>query len=132
MSALGPSAASAGSATLPSSPMTTNTLDNTCITLSSITLIVEWSRIRYALSAAPIPEQVLDRITYFKHLAVEQMVGAIDDDKFLRIVRACVKLLHVFQRAELVALALNEELRLVARPHCFEIEPCHRGRDSDE
>src|SRR5262249_18885408 len=117
---------------LPMMPMTTSTLDNTCISLSSITLIDECSRIRYALSAAPIPEQVLDRVTCFKHLAVEQMVGAIDDDKLLRIVRACVELLHVFQRAELVALALNEELRLVARPHVVEIEPCHRRRNSDE
>src|SRR5580765_8314379 len=35
--------------------------------------------------AGPISEQVLDRVGDFGHLAVEEMVGRIDDDQFLRL-----------------------------------------------
>src|SRR5215468_429547 len=132
MSARGPSAASAGSATLPTIPTATNTRDNRCISLSSITLIVECSRFRYALSAVPVAEQVLDGVADLEHLAVKQMVRTVDDDELLGIVSARVELLHVFQWAELVPFALDEELRFVARPHVLEVVSRKRRCDSDQ
>src|SRR5215467_6489422 len=71
-------------------------------------------------SAGPVAEEIFDRITDLEYLAVEQMIGRVDDDELLWIGGARVELLHLLQRTQLVALALDEELRLRARPHRLE------------
>ena len=48
-------------------------------------------------------------------LAVEQVIGAVDDHQLLRLRGARVELAHVLQRADLVEFAVNEKLRLRAR-----------------
>src|SRR5215510_12662185 len=63
-------------------------------------------------SAGPVSQQILDGITHFEDLAVEQMIGGVDDHELLWIGGARVELLHRFQRTQLVAFALDEELRL--------------------
>src|SRR5262249_32752012 len=94
--------------------------------------VTTWTCSRRCCSAVPVSEEIFDRIANFEHLAVEQVVCAVDDDELFGIVGARVELLHVFQRAEFVPLALNEELRLLTRPHTLEVVSRQRRRDADE
>src|SRR5215467_10718107 len=83
-------------------------------------------------SAGPVAEEIFDRITDLEYLAVEQMIGRVDDDELLWIGSARVELLHLLQRTEFVAFALNEELRFRARANRFKVVPGQRRRDSEE
>ena len=66
-------------------------------------------------------------------LAVEQMIGAVDDDELFRLGQLRVELPDLLQRNQLVALAMNEERRL-ARPSTTGevIVTVHRAGDADE
>src|SRR5439155_2014228 len=64
--------------------------------------------------AGPILKQILDRVRHLADLAVEEMIGAVDDHQLFRLGGARIKLADVFQRAELVAFPVNEKLRLRA------------------
>src|SRR4051812_25663274 len=73
-------------------------------------------------SGIPVSKEVLDGVADLEDFPVEQMIGGVNNGELFRIVSFCVELLHVLQRAELVAFALYEELGLVARPRLLEIE----------
>src|SRR5262249_31311897 len=62
----------------------------------------------------PVSQQFLERVGDFADFSVEQMIGRVDDHELFRLGGAGVELAHVLQRADLVALALDEELRLPA------------------
>src|SRR5581483_11629582 len=83
-------------------------------------------------SCMPITQQILDRVGDLARLAVEQMIRGVDHDELLRFLRAGVQRLDVAQRTDLVALAVDEELRLGRRRDRFEIVARHRRRDADE
>src|SRR5690349_10574925 len=80
----------------------------------------------------PVSEQIFDRVGDFADLAVEQMIGRVDDDELLRIRGARVELAYLLQRADLVALAVHEELRLAAPQHGGPVVMRHRHRDANE
>src|SRR5690606_12968515 len=60
--------------------------------------------------AAEIGEQILERVADLRLLAVEQVVGAVDDHELLRLLEVRVELLHVPQRNQFVGLAVDDEL----------------------
>src|SRR5579872_7321221 len=72
-------------------------------------------------SLIPVPEKILDGVGHLAHFAVEEMIGGVDDDQLLRVGALCVEALHVLERTDLVAFALDEELRLGARPNRLEV-----------
>src|SRR5580765_7259137 len=63
-------------------------------------------------STIPILQQILDRLGNLGHLAVEQMVGALDDRELLRLGRSRVERAHLSERADRVEFSVDEELRL--------------------
>ena len=63
-------------------------------------------------SAIEILQKILDRLADLGDFAVEQMIGAVDDDELLWLRQLRVELPHLFQRNQLVVLAMNEERRL--------------------
>src|SRR5206468_10372735 len=81
---------------------------------------------------APSRQQVFDGVPDLARFAVEQMVCRVDDDELLGVLATRVELLHILQWAELVAFALNEELRLRAAANRLEIVTSERWRDADE
>src|SRR6476646_7366963 len=72
-------------------------------------------------SVIEVSQQILDRVGDLCDLAVEQMVGRVDDDELFRLGGARVEGAHVLQEAQLVELALNEELRLGTAIHRAEV-----------
>jgi hypothetical protein len=62
-----------------------------------------------------ISEQVFERFADFNRVAVEEMIGRIDDHELLRFGQFAVKRPHVLNRADIVGLSLHEELRFGAR-----------------
>src|SRR3984893_18048052 len=83
-------------------------------------------------SFIPVSQQIFDSVGELAHLPVEQVIGAVDDGELFWIRRSRIELAHLFQRAELVEFALNEELRLRALPHCCEVVTRQRRGDPDE
>ena len=61
-----------------------------------------------------VPQEVFNGVGDLPDLAVEQMVGCVDHDELLRLAGTRVELAHLFQRTNLVSLAVHEELRLLA------------------
>src|SRR6478672_10864002 len=59
-----------------------------------------------AVGISVVSQQILDRVSDFADLAVEQMVGAVDDDELFGVGGPGVELPHLLQRAELVALSM--------------------------
>ena len=57
-----------------------------------------------------IPEQILERLADLSVLPFEQMRGAVDDDELLRFLELRVERPEILQRAQLVEIALDEEL----------------------
>src|SRR5436190_8826155 len=60
------------------------------------------------------------------------MIGRIDHDELLRLLGTRVELADVLERTDLVALAVDEELRLRAAQDGIPVSPCYRHRDADE
>src|SRR4029077_21049678 len=83
-------------------------------------------------SVMPVSQQILERLGDLEELAVEQVIGGVDDHELLRIRRARVERLHVLEGTPFVALALDEELRLRARADGFEVVVRQRGADPYE
>src|SRR5580765_8574082 len=83
-------------------------------------------------SVIEISQQVLDRVGDLRDLAVEQMVGSVDDDELFRLGGARVEGAHVLQEAQLVELALNEEFRLGTELDHREVVARDRRRDADQ
>src|SRR4051794_30566306 len=65
-------------------------------------------------SCIEVTQQVLDRVGDLGHFAVEQMIGAFDDDELFRLGATGVERLHVPEKTDLVELALDEKLRFRA------------------
>src|SRR5881394_1827702 len=59
------------------------------------------------------------------------MIGRIDHDELLRLLGTRVELADVLERTDLVALAVDEELRLRAAQDGIPVSPCYRHRDAD-
>src|ERR1700704_5564614 len=83
-------------------------------------------------STIPIPQQILDRLGDLGHLAVEQVIGALDDGKLLGFGGAPVERAHLAEPADLVEFPVDEELRLGALLHAEVVVPGHRQRDADK
>src|SRR3954469_15891174 len=79
-----------------------------------------------------IPQQILERVGDLRDLAVEQMIGGVNHDEFLRLRGAGVERAHVLEEADFVELALNEKLRLRAALDRAEIVTGDWRRDPDE
>src|SRR5918994_3346648 len=83
-------------------------------------------------SAIEILQEIFDCVADLRNLAVEQMIGGVDDDKLLRLGQERVELANVFLRNQLVALAMNQKRRLTGRHNGRIIVFVHWTRDSDE
>src|SRR3954466_744377 len=81
-----------------------------------------------------VREQILERFADFGRVAVEQVIGGVDDDELFRFGQGAVELPHVLDRADVVGLALDEELRLGAALRVGEVVALarHRRRDADQ
>src|SRR5450759_5765559 len=76
-------------------------------------------------------EEVLDRVGHLGEMAIEEVVGAVDDNQFLGFGRPAVELPDVTQGTEFVPLAVNEVLRIGGLLHGGEVEQLRRQRDAD-
>src|SRR4051812_29674637 len=90
------------------------------------------------VSTGEVAEQVFERFAHFLRFAVEQVVGAVYQDKFFWLLEPAVEGPHALNGADLVGLALDEELRLGARQRVGEgvghagDGSGHRRRDADQ
>src|SRR5262249_39845376 len=80
----------------------------------------------------PISKQLLDRVGKLSDRSIEEMIGAVDDDQLFGFGRLRVEFTHHVQRAELVALRLDEKLGLPADTDRVEIVPSDRRRYAGE
>src|SRR4051812_10721060 len=72
-------------------------------------------------SAMKVLQQIFERLADFRRMAVEEVVRHVDDDELLGFRQRAVELPHVLDRADVVSLSLDEELRLGARPGVREV-----------
>src|SRR5947207_4763121 len=84
------------------------------------------------VSAIPVSQQLLNGVPDFADLAIEQVVGGVDDDELLGFGCTRIEFAHVLQRADLVALAVDEELRLRRLRHRLEVVAGDWRRDGDQ
>src|SRR5262245_9948559 len=66
-------------------------------------------------SGREVAQQILERFSDLGRLSFEQVIGGVDDDELFRFVQLAVESHHAFERADLVGLALDEELWFRAR-----------------
>src|SRR5688572_5378414 len=83
-------------------------------------------------SAIEILKEIFDCVADLRNLAVEQMIGGVDDDKLLRLGQERVELANLFLRNQLVALAMNQKRRFTRRHDGRIVVFGHGTRDSDE
>src|SRR4051794_5445705 len=85
-------------------------------------------------SPTEVAQQILDRLADFRRVPVEQVIRRVDHDELLRLGQRAVELPHVLDRADVVGLALDEELRLRAALRVREVVALARDRrrDADE
>src|SRR5678815_14831 len=85
-------------------------------------------------SAMKVLQKIFERFTDLGGVPVEQVIRHVDDDELLRLEQRAVELPHVLDRADVVRLALDEELRLGARLRVQEVVAHlgHRRRNADQ
>src|SRR5713226_5410745 len=79
-----------------------------------------------------LSQQIFDRVRDLSGSSIEEMIRAVDDDELFRLGRTRVELPQILQRADLVALAVDEVLRLAAAADEAEVEARRRRRNPDQ
>src|SRR3954469_5941902 len=90
------------------------------------------SGMAYVLLTRLFAQQIDDGVGDLADVAVEQMIGAVDDDQLPRLVERAVEALHRLDRPQVIALAVNQEDRLAGTDHGVEVVARHRRCDGHE
>src|SRR3954453_21494289 len=113
---------------LPTGVRTAETITASLIWLDSYSCY--WRQL--GATSLKIPKQILDRVGDLADAPVEQVIGCIDHHELFRLVRPRVELADVLERADFIALAVDEELRFRARGDRPEVVAVHRDGDADQ
>src|SRR5688572_24496390 len=81
-------------------------------------------------SAIEILQQIFDRVAHLRGLAVEHVVGRVDDHEFFRLWELAVKSADLLEWNQLVHFAVDQKRRLAGSDDRRKIAAVHWGCDA--